>query len=78
MLRYLGLPEGCGPFRGHVYFSVACYNGSLRIIMWECVADSAGSRQGEVARSREHGNAASDIMQCGERFEQQRNCQLLN
>jgi len=46
--------------------------------MWECVEDSTGSRQGQVARSCEQGNAASDTMQCGERFEQQKNHQLLN
>jgi len=46
--------------------------------MWEGVEDITGSRHGQVARSCEDGNAASDTMQCGERSEQHRNCQLLN
>jgi len=41
--------------------------------MWECVEDSTGSRQRQVVRSCEQGNSASDTMQCGERFEEQRN-----
>jgi len=41
--------------------------------MWKFVEDLIGSRQGQMARSCEQGNAASDPMQCGKRFEEQRN-----